>query len=83
MAKYNVVTLSVNGNQHTFYGRQDDHNHQKEKKFVQKATELMVTQYNCNYNQVAGGANLQINQNNPGNGNELKWVDRGSQWVQA
>jgi hypothetical protein len=84
MAKYNVVTLSFGANSHSFYGRQDDHNHTKNKKFVQAATTLMAEQYRCNYNEIRGGDSLQINQNHPGtNGNELKWVDRESAWRRA
>jgi hypothetical protein len=83
MAHYNVVKLSYGANEHTFYGKQDEHNHGRNGEFLQAAIGLMVTQYGCAKEDVRGSDNLRINQNKPGNGNELKWSNRSRKWEQA
>jgi hypothetical protein len=83
MALYNVVSLTFGNNTHTFYGRQDEHDHSRNGAFVQAAIGLMVQQYNCSANQVAGGSSLRIRQPKPSTGNELRWVTRSRSWEQA
>ncbi len=83
MAHYNVVTLTYGNNTHTFFGRQDEHDHTRNGAFVTAAIALMVQQYNCANADVTGSANLRIRQPRPANGNELRWVARSRQWQQA